>query len=557
MSRSRSRTELLRWLAELPFLDRLELVAVSGWSRGAIYPTLHRLQAEGLVGSLPHAAPLTPRTNRFYLTRRGLRRLARDEGASLADLIRRYPLTQQERRLLLQRLDGAAGIYRLTSALADAAHPLRFRWFRAHPLDAAITLPDGRSIGIIRRGLTAERTAFAKRLRRLWEGGLPGLLLLLAPDETRLRQARRLLQGAPVFCALAPEAEAVAAGAADPIWRPTSGSARLNLKEALGYAGPAREWPRERPLIRRRPAAEIAANHGPLASRLTAVEKRALDLIGDWPWIAPAQLGPLLGVERARLAQLLGRLAEFELVATHRHDRRSRLTLSDRGIAYIARRDRAAVGAARQRWSVESRDSSAPFDWRNVSGARSRQLLRHLDHTESVHEFIASLAEQARASAWQVEQLDPPHRASRYFRHHDGSVRSIQPDAFAVVKRENQSEALFLEWERRAVRPTTMAARLAPYLRYYRSRRPTDDHGVQPTLLVVFEDGLAADQFLRVAEQAMSRARVSFPMRVSDAASIERHGPLGPGWRSPKRAKREPVVPTLDKRFTATNESVK
>ena len=195
MSRSQCRTELMRRLAELPFLDRLELVGVSGWSRGAVYPTLHRLQREGLVASLSHATQQAPRTARFYLTLKGLSQLAHDEGASLADLVRRSPVSQQERRLLLQRLDGASSIYRVASAVADAAHPIRFRWYRAHPLDAAITLPDGRSVGIIRRGVTAERTAFAKRMRRLWEGDLPSALLLLAPDETRLRQARRLVRG--------------------------------------------------------------------------------------------------------------------------------------------------------------------------------------------------------------------------------------------------------------------------------------------------------------------------------------------------------------------------
>ena len=82
-----------------------------------------------------------------------------------------------------------------------------------------------------------------------------------------------------------------------------------------------------------------------------------------------------------------------------------------------------------------------------------------------MHEFIASLAEQVRAHSWRLDQLDPPHRASRYFRHDNGNVRSIQPDAFAVVRRENQAQAPFIEWERRAaVRPATMAARLAAYL---------------------------------------------------------------------------------------------
>ena len=264
-----------------------------------------------------------------------------------------------------------------------------------HPLDAAITLPDGRSVGIIRRGVTAERTAFAKRMRRLWEGDLPSALLLLAPDETRLRQARRLLRGAPTFCVLALEAEATQAGAGDPIWSAASGSARLSLREALRYGGPAREWPCERPLAKRWLAPDIAATDRPLASLLSAGEKRALDLIGDWPWIAPFQLGPLLGVKRSRLSQLLGRLTERDLVAVRRIDGRARLALTDQGIAYLARRDRSAVGAARRRWSAVPRDQSLPSDWRNVGGARSRQLLRHIEHSESVHEFVASLAEQA------------------------------------------------------------------------------------------------------------------------------------------------------------------
>ena len=151
-----------------------------------------------------------------------------------------------------------------------------------------------------------------------------------------------------------------------------------------------------------------------------------------------------------------------------------------------------------------------------------------------MHQFIASLADQARARSWQLEQLDPPHRASRYFRHNDGSVRSIQPDAFAVVRGENQRYALFLEWERRAVRPSTMLARLAPYLRYYEGHRPTDDHGTQPAVFVLFDDQLAATHFLRIAQTAMSRARVLAPLQVSDRKLLEQNGPLGPIWRSLK-----------------------
>ena len=42
------------------------------------------------------------------------------------------------------------------------------------------------------------------------------------------------------------------------------------------------------------------------------------------------------------------------------------------------------------------------------------------------------------------------------------------------------------------MRPVTMAARIAPYLRYFAANRPLDDHGVVPLVLVVFDDDLAA-----------------------------------------------------------------
>ena len=46
-------TELLRRLAAMPFLDRLEMVAVSGRSRGAVYEAVGKLEEAGLVASVP------------------------------------------------------------------------------------------------------------------------------------------------------------------------------------------------------------------------------------------------------------------------------------------------------------------------------------------------------------------------------------------------------------------------------------------------------------------------------------------------------------------------
>ena len=79
-----------------------------------------------------------------------------------------------------------------------------------------------------------------------------------------------------------------------------------------------------------------------------------------------------------------------------------------------------------------------------------------------------------------------------------------------------------------------MTARLAPYLRYYSSRRPLDDHGAVPFVLVVFDDELAATHFLRLALEETERAGIDVPLRVSHRAALERLGPLGRVWQTPK-----------------------
>ena len=526
--------DLLGLLGEAPFLDRLEAAALSGWSRCAVYAAVGKLGEAGLVASLPHASDLTAPTQRYHLTLAGLRRLGDEEGRSLRELLRARPLTAHWRRLLLERLDGVASIYRLASAIAGQDWPLRFRWYRAQPLDAAVALAYGRSLFLVRQGGTADRTSFAKRLWRLREGLRPGAYLVLVPDAVRLRHTSRLMAEAPAPAFLALERDAVAAGPSARVWRSAAGSPWLSLGEVLAHVGDRRAWPREDPLPRAtaprdlRPAGLRRAPGQLLPALLKPAEKRVLDLVADWPWIEPAHLAGLLGVSDRRVAQLLQPLEEAALA----NRVSGRIVLSDRGLTLLARRDRSAVHLAFKRWSAEPLDPHGPPAWRNVSGRRSRQLLRTIEHTAGVHWFFAVLAEQARERDRELVQLDPPHRASRYFRH-GGVLHSVHPDAFGILERAGDSRFFFLEWERRAVRPSTMAARLAPYLRYYASQRPTDDHGLRPEVLVVFEAELAAHHFLRVAAAEMKRVRVEVPLRVSHRALLERTGPLGAAWRVP------------------------
>jgi hypothetical protein len=159
MSAAGCQGELLHRLAEMPFLDRLELAAVSGWSRGAVYQAMNRLERGGMAQAIPHAAPLAPPTRRYCLTAAGLRRLAESEGIALDGLLARRPVSARWRHTLLEGLDALAVIYRVAAAVSDAAHPIGFRWYRAAPPDAGIVLPGGRTLAVVRQGPAADRTA--------------------------------------------------------------------------------------------------------------------------------------------------------------------------------------------------------------------------------------------------------------------------------------------------------------------------------------------------------------------------------------------------------------
>ena len=76
-----------------------------------------------------------------------------------------------------------------------------------------------------------------------------------------------------------------------------------------------------------------------------------------------------------------------------------------------------------------------------------------------------------------------------------------------------------------------MAARLAPYLRYYSSKQPLDDHGAWPLVLIVLDDDLVESNFHGVARREMERANVDVPLFHTKI--LGQVGPLGKAWRNP------------------------
>ena len=532
----------LRVLAAMPFLDRLELAAVTNTSEGTAHNALGRLRRERLTGFIRHAAPLTPTTRRWHLTADGVRRLASEDRTSVERLLRTHPVSAHWQRLLLARLDAVAVIYRLVSAVAGVEGPPTFRWCRSAVLDAAMVLPGGRTLGVIRQGATTDRTAFSDRVRWLPDPNqpLPRALLAVMPDEARLRQARRLLARypGPVFLAL--EQHIANASADDRVWRLTTAPAVLSLTEALARLRPGGRLPTEPPLTRLSLPGSLSVPEEPekipghlLPAALKPTDKRALDRLSEWPWITPDDLGGLLELSESRVSGLCLSLTRLRLVCRVSFNGRKRLALSRRGLAVLARRDRASVSRAIARWSVERVEGQEPSGWRGVPGARSRPLARTIEHTDAVHRFMAALTRQVkRKPGYRVHQVSPPHHAARYFRY-GGRLRSIHPDGFGVVRVGTRVLPFFLEWERRALNPSTMSARLAPYLRYYSSNQPLDDHGHRPLVLVVFDDPLAEANFLGVARREMERTGVKAPLWVSHSEALGKAGPLGAAWRNP------------------------
>ena len=532
----------LRALAAMPFVDRLELATVTGAYEEAAHVALGSLRQAGLADFIRHASPLTATTGRWFATTEGLRFLASGNGTGIDRLLRTHPVSAHWRRVLLARLDAVAVVYRLASAVSEAAGPPRFRWYRAAPLDAAMTLPDGRTVGVVRQGATADRTSFSDRVRRLLdpEQSRPRALLALMPDEARLRQARRLLTHFPGPVYLSLERDVARLSVEDRVWHGTSAPNLLSLAEILARLGLGGTLPPEASASRLalpddaeiRRIDDYAADHL-LPALLRPAEKRMLDCLADWPAIAAEDLSGILGLSDSRTWRLTARLGRLGLVTPIRLAGRRRFALSDGGLALLARRDRVSVGTSFRRWSVETVDGQPPSSWRDLPGARIRPLARTIEHTQAVHRFMAELVRQAKETRdYSVSQVSPPHHAARYFRY-GGSLRSIHPDGFGVVSANGRAWPFFLEWERRALNPSTMTARLAPYLRYHSSNRPLDDHGEHPLVLIAFEDPLAEANFLGVARKEMERAGVALPLWVSHSVALENAGPLGKAWRSP------------------------
>ena len=537
---------------------------------------LKKLERMGMADSVSHSLSiLGPHPHlRYFPTEKGIDAGAMAEHGT-ETFLREYPVSRQWSRLLADRLDAVAMLYQAAALVADAdsqGKPVRVDHYRQGPYDMLVTLSGGRSVGLLRQGPTLPSANLRYRLRtleNLHNGQRPMATLVLAHSDQANRRAVRTL-GDNVHRAtfVATEGELLAGDHKGVVWQQCGKGTEMDLpvkvapgvslnaiiawtdRVAEGYAkirqkhnpgaeeklspDPETLYPDHLRAAMPEPSELLKSS---LSFRLTGAEKDALDLLAAWPLCTTDQLAGLMGgVTRRRVNQVLSSLARHSLVWTEGQ----RHVLTDEGLRYLARRDRAAVGPVVGRWSARKRrhrNTRVPV----YAGTALRAIASQMEHHDAITGFAAALsAETARSSDYQVLDLMPTSRSSVGYRW-DWTNYVVHPDASFQLRYQDQWRFYLLEFERRATSPRRVRTRLENYRRYFRSGWPNRDHGgLPPLVLFVLPTPDAEDNFLRAA--GGSRHPILF---TSNLQTLDERGVLGDAWQlpPPHPAGRRPLAP--------------
>ena len=132
---------------------------------------LGKLAERGLADSVAHRlGVLGPQPKRRHFpTEQGIDAGGRVEHGTKT-FLREYPVSKEWFRLLADRLDAIAVLYRVAALVADAdphKQPVRVDHYRQGPYDTLLTLSGGRSVGLLRQGPTLPSANLRYRLRSI------------------------------------------------------------------------------------------------------------------------------------------------------------------------------------------------------------------------------------------------------------------------------------------------------------------------------------------------------------------------------------------------------
>ena len=559
--------EALLLLCAAPLTTVDELSRLSRVPASTLRDRLEKLAKRGLADSVSHhLSVLGPRPQRRYFpTEKGV--IAGGVATKgRAHMLRSYPVSKQWFRLLAERMDAIAVLYRVAAMVADADphnDPVRVDHYRRGPYDMLLILSGGRSIGLIRQGPTLATANLRYRLRsieRLDSSERSFVTLVLTHADQATRRAIRSL-GDPsehrrTFVVM--EGELLAGDHNGVVWQqcgaglgddpPVRVSPDASLTGILAWAerlldssysflrdnpkpNPGALYPSDVQTAMPEPSQQLVPAFG---VQLTRADKDALDLLAAWPLCTREQIAGLMGgVTQRRVNQVLRSLSQHGLV---RADGPLHM-LTDEGLTYLARRDRAAVGLTLDRWSAEPAYSNPGF----YAGTALRAIASQQRHHEGVTGFAAALStEVARSPDHDLFDLLPTSRSTIGYRY-DWTTYVMLPDASFTLEYRGRWRPYLLEFERRATTPKRILDRLESYRRYFLSGWAERDHGgFLPRVLFVFETPGNEEAFLD------STASVrSVPFLTSNVGTLAECGVLGHSWReSPSASSSDGLNPT-------------
>ena len=544
--------DALRLLCAAPLATADELSSFGKIPATTLRRRLAKLAGRGLVDSIPHhldALGPNPK-RRHFPTEQGIEAAAEVEHGT-ERFLSEYPVSREWFRILTERLDAVAVLHHVAAMIARAdpqQQPVRVDHYRQGPYDLLITLSGGRSLGIVRQGPVLSSANLRYRLRSLEQlrtRQRPTATLVLTHSDQATRRAFRTLgdPGEHRSTFVATEGELLAGDAQAPVWQQCGGGHNsflaetidpdVSLDDIVGWLGrrarhatddhptpdPDELYPSRLRAMTPQPSEQVGNS---LAVKLTRTAKQALDLLAAWPLCTTDQLAGLMGgVTRRRANQVLRSLAEHGLV---RADAELHV-LTDEGLTYVARRDRAAVGQVLDRWTAEPSLNNPHV----YAGTALRAMASQPDHHAALTTLAANLAaECARSQEYGVLDLLPTSRSAVGYWHDDKNY-VVHPDLSFTLDLPEGYRHCFMEYERRATTPRRVRARLENYRRYFQSGYARQDHGGElPLVLFIFETEADEDAF-QDAAACVGHA----PFASSNLETIAQHGILADAWLLP------------------------
>ena len=519
-----------------PGVSALEITGLYGAGSSSTYAQVKFLKAMGLVFEAEHASIHVPKTGRLWPTPMGIEVAAANSNVTTSEFIRKYPVSREWRTKTVDRIDGLASVYRLCMTIAglDGCGSPKLSLYRTLAYDGLMVTDENLSIGIVRQGMMREDSGLERRLDEIElmpDKVLPSVLLIMVPcrrtrylvargiaeDRRALRSRARVYVGTESADLLADHKSAH--------WQSTLDlDVLLGLKTLVGRAERRTSaYPTER--ISDTPPDDDFPFDAP-AFHLTRDDKMLMEHLADRPRIRREDLITIKGKIPGGLTRHMTRLRRTHGLVEQEGTRGNlRYLLSEKGVDYMARRDRADVGAARSTWSGKlSKNDRGAVETR---GYVIQTVRKEPESTDGLYEIVSHLVADVRDRPdYTLEYLLPQHRTNVYV---EPRV-SIRPDASVGILHRGETYIQFhLEYERRARYRGALDRKLRPYRKYFGSNK-LERNGQQyhVPVLFVFPDETVEERFVNMAVDNQCR----LPVLSSNSRTLDEQGFLGSAWRA-------------------------